>query len=109
MHSLAGSLTGKPPFLSPTERVMLRYPAIMIFSRLCMPRKVFKESQQILFSDSKIGTYKLKIITWWSDYLWSNLVKIHWVLLSSSIRSNFELSQKVPIPPEAPLELIAFP
>jgi hypothetical protein len=36
-------------------------------------------------------------------------VKIQWVLLSSSSRSNFELSQKVSIPPEAPLALTAFP
>ena len=107
-HSLAGSLTGEPPFFSLVARVRLRSPAMITFYGLCVLRKDFKASQHDLFSENETGTYKLNRLTWWPDSLWRSLVKIQCILLSSDVSLNLEVSQKVVIPPDAPLELIDF-
>jgi hypothetical protein len=55
-HSLARSLTEDPPFFFEEASVMLRFPAIIIFSVFRWFRKDFKESQQTRFLENCTGT-----------------------------------------------------
>ena len=101
-----GSLTKDPPLFSSWFKVMLRS-----LARMTLPCKLLLSSrwrfQQTFFSAYELGAYILKIVTRVLDYFCSNAVRIQLELFFISVTSNFYSSQRVPMPPEAPLELIA--